>query len=69
MELHPSPPTPAGSHPEQSQVQLTQAQVEEALVRREKVRRLIGVAEKGFSPPSPEEFREQLARQALTHSE
>jgi hypothetical protein len=62
-------PTPTESHAEQGQVTLTPAQVQQALARREKVRQLIGVMEKGFSPPSREEFREQLARQALSHNE
>ncbi len=44
--------------------QLTSEQIEAALIRREKVRLLIGVQARGFLPPTREEFEEQLARQA-----
>ncbi len=45
---------------------LSPAQIEQALARREKVRRLIGVMDRGMNPPTREEFQKQLARQVAT---
>lgn len=69
MTTSPATPAPLAPRPEQAGRLLSQEEIQAALARRERVRQVIGVVEKGFRPPSPEEFAEQLARRVPNDSE